>query len=421
VRIELRYGAGSLPVEISQRLDSEVIIPRAIIEHPDILDQLHRSLNKPTSSEPLAQLLTGIKTVAVVVNSEQDIEFNKSLLSLLLDFFDASINDPENISILFSPKEEYPFTGCDVDLLLGEPSARGYQVLIHNPNDNESLCYIGDTPNHSTPIFINRMFAEADLTIGLGTIRCNGFIGATGGRMSVVPHVSGSKTIIRNTKLQATHPVGPFMLDSQACVDMADVSKIAGLDFIINAVPSCENYIAQISAGEPDSAWHQGVDACRTVTEAIIQKKADIAIVSTGGGLNDVTLFAAVDSLFAAHAATEHGGSIILVAECVKGLGPSGFLIGISNCASSSEVALLSETNFELGMEKAQLFWKILNSRNLIICSRLRESLVSERLHCIAVHDPQEGFEVAKGQMVSSPRVAIIPHGHRTLPIIRSR
>jgi nickel-dependent lactate racemase len=211
------------------------------------------------------------------------------------------------------------------------------------------------------------------------------------------------------------------MTEAAVCADMEDVSKIAGLDFIINAIPDCDDNVAHITTGESNSAWLQGVDVCRTMTEVAVQKRADIAIVSTGGGSFDDTLFAAVDSLFAAHCATEHAGSILLIAECSEGPGPSGFLRGVSDCTSPSEVALLSETNFELGMEKAQLFWKILSSRNLIICSRLRESLVSERLHSLAVRDPQEGFELARTQMVSNPRVIIIPHGHKTLPIFRMR
>jgi nickel-dependent lactate racemase len=419
--MELRYGDGSLPLEIEQRFETEIITPRVIAAHPDLPGTINRLLENPIDSASLSQHLSQVETVAIVVNSEQDIELNISLLEILLDVLNTSITNPEDIRILFSPKGEPSLRADDVEALLGKFTSRGQQVLSHNPDDNEFLCYIGDTSIHSTPVFINKTFAEADIKIGIGTIRCNGFIGATGGRMSVIPHVSGQKTVVRNTKLQATHPIGPFMTDSAVCIDMDEISDLASLDFIVNMIPDYQSNMASIVAGAPRAAWLQGLDVCRTVTEVTIQRRADIAVISTGGGLSDTTLDVAVDSLFAGYNATEYGGSILLIAECAEGPGVPGFLRAVSDCTSPSDVAILAETSFEPGMEKAHLFWKVLSSRNLIICSRLRESLVSERFHCLAVRDPQEGFELARRQMVSNPRVAIIPEGNKTLPVPRPR
>jgi nickel-dependent lactate racemase len=419
--MELRYGDRSLPLEIDQRFDAEIITPRVVATHPDLPGTIHRLLENPVDSVSLSQRLSHIETVAIVVNSEQDFELNISLLDLLVDILNASITSPEDIRIFYPPKRESGLTAHDVDVLLGKQTYQGHQVLSHNSDDNESLCYIGDTSIHSTPVLINKAFAEADIKIGIGTIRCNGFVGATGGRMSVIPHVAGQKTVVRNTKLQATHPVGPFRTDTAACIDMDEISDLAGLDFIVNMIPDHQNNMASIVAGAPRAAWLQGLDVCRAVTEVTIQRRADIAVVSTGGGLSDATLDLAVDSLFAGYNATEYGGSILLIAECAEGLGAPSFLRAVSDCASPSEVALLAEASFEPGMERAHLFWKVLSSRNLIICSRLRESLVSERFHCLAVRNPQEGFELARQQMVSIPRVAVIPEGTKTMPVPRMR
>jgi nickel-dependent lactate racemase len=419
--MELRYGDGSLPLEISRRFDSEILTPRVVVKHPDLPGTINRLLENPVNSVSLSQHLSQAETAAIVVNSEQDIELSISLLELLLDVLSTSITNPEDIRILFSMKGEPSLRAHDINALLGKFTSFGHQVLSHDPDDNEFLCYIGETSNHSTPVFVNKAFAEADIKIGIGTIRCNGFVGATGGRMSVVPHVSGQKTVVRNMKLQATHPIGPFMTDTAVCMDMDEISDLAGLDFIVNLIPDYLNNIASIIAGSPRAAWLQGLDVCRAVTEVSVQRKADIAVISAGGGLSDTTLDVAVESLFAGHSATEYGGSILLIAECAEGPGAPGFLRGISDCTSPSEVAVLAETSFEPGLERALLFWKVLSSRNLIICSRLRESLVSERFRCFAVRDPQEGFELARRQMVSNPRVAIIPEGNKTLPVPRTR
>ena len=83
-------------------------------------------------------------------------------------------------------------------------------------------------------------------------------------------------------------------------------------------------------------------------------------------------------------------------AECEGDVGPKGFIRGITEFSSEEEVLTAAETDFEFGLEKARFFWNVLSSRKIVICSRLRESLVEERLHCTAVKDPQEGLEAAQ-------------------------
>ena len=421
MRIDLRYGAGSLPLEIPQRLAVEVVTPRTIIEQRSLMDEVNRTLENPPDSESLSQMMKNSKTVAVVVNSEQDIVLNRRLLDILLGILRTSMSDSGDVTILFSSNADAHTKHRDIDSMLGEPTARGHHLLLHDSKQAESLCFLGDTATYSTPVTVNSAFAEADLRIGLGTIRCDVFVGSTGGRMSVMPHACGLKTITRSTKLQATHPVGPFMTDSAACVDMEEISRIANLDFILNAVPDWQDNIAAIIAGEPYVSWNRGVNVARALTESPMQHRADIAIVSPGGESCDSTLHDAVASLYAAHEATEYGGTILLIAECADGAGPIGFLKGVSECKSSSEVEIAAETGYESGMERARFFWNILTSRKLIICSRLRESLVTECLHSMAVKDPHDGLELARSQIVSTPRVAVIPQGTKTLPVPRTR
>ena len=138
--------------------------------------------------------------------------------------------------------------------------------------------------------------------------------------------------------------------------------------------------------------------------------------MSAGGNHFDTTLYDAIDSLYSACEATEHGGAIVLVAECGEEVGPNGLIRGMSEFASEAEVLTAAETNFEIGFEKARFLWNVLSSRNVVICSRLRKSLVEERLHCTAVKDPQEGLEVAQSMLASSNKLAILNDGLRTTP-----
>ena len=420
MRFDFRYGDGLLPLDVSGRLAVETLLPTSVGKSIDTERTIIDALEKPLDSSPFSQITSQADSVAIVVNGGHDYELISVLLSTVLESFRTSISGPTSTSIIY-PMDFLHSTPQDAPSnLMGLHEQSGYHQILHNPRQSEDLCLVGETPTHCTPVYVNKALMDAEIKIGIGTIRSNVLVGATGGRMSVLPYSSGIRSISRNYKIQATNSSGPFVTDSAACIDLEEASRLACLDFIINAIPDWKDNFNGVIAGNPYTAWHKGVVTAKSMTETYFHHKADIAIVSAGGSPNDRTLYDAVDALHAGKEATEHGGVIVLVAECIEGPGPEGFIKGVSECASREELSLLAETGFEIGMEKSRFFVDIMNSRKIIICSRMRQSLVSERFKCTAVKDPQEGFEVAKNSIVSSPRIAVIPHGMRTLPVMKN-
>ena len=416
MRVDLRYGEGSLPLELSHRLSIEQIVPQTVTEHPNIASELLRVLESPIDSQPFSQRVSEVGSVAIVVNRIEHQELMEELLYSLLNSVETFSFNPDNVAIIYPVASDERLSKTEVDDLLGNPESRGHQLILHNPDTKTSLKLVGETPTHSTPVHVNESYLCADMKIGLSEIRPDVFYGATGGRMSVIPSISGRRTINRNAKLRATRNIGQFNMETPSCVDMLETSQLAGLDFIVNSVSDWQGNLAHIVAGDPYSSWKTGVESAARLARADYSKRADIAIVSAGGNPHDTSLYYAIDSLYPALEATEHGGSIVLVAECGGEVGPKGFIRGMSEYSSEDEILTAIETNFEFGMEKARFFWNVLSSRKIVICSRLRESLVEERLHCTAVKDPQEGLEAAQSMLVSSKKVALLNDGLRSTP-----
>ncbi|MFW9843732.1 MAG: lactate racemase domain-containing protein [Candidatus Thorarchaeota archaeon] len=420
MRFDVRYGEGSLPLEIPERLPIDTLVPITIEESINTEQLVADALEKPLNTEPFSRIISGVDSIAIVVNSGCDPRPNAILLNAVLKQIRASLSGPTNILHIIPMGFVHSISQSYVSNETNNLTGADYHQILHRPSQNEDLSFVGETPTHCTPVYVNKAFMDAELKIGIGTIRSDVFVGATGGRMSVLPYSCGIKSISRNYKLQATTPVGPFVVDSAVCIDLEEASRLACLDFIVNAIPDWQDNISNIVTGDPYTAWKSGLPLVRNLTETSFRHKADIAIISAGGSFNDRTLYDAIDALNAGKEATEHGGVIILVAECADGPGPNGFIKGVSECNSSEEILLLAETGFEIGMEKARFFVDTMNSREVIICSRLRESLVEERFRCSAVKDPQEGYELAKSLIVSTPRIAVIPHGNRTLPVMKN-
>ncbi len=416
MRVHLRYGDRSLPLELSERYSIEQVVAQSVTKHPNIPSELLRVIESPIDSIPFSQKVSEVDSIVIVVNRIEHHELMEELLHSLLNSVETFSFNPDNVSIIYPLFSEERIAKTEVDDFLGNPESRGHLLILHNPDARANHKIVGETPSYSTPVHVNELFLYADMKIGLGEIRPDVFYGATGGRMSVMPSVSGTRTITRNAKLRVTDDIGHFKLDTPSCIDMKEISQLAGLDFIVNSVSDWQGNLAHIVAGNPFTSWQSGVNSAISLARAEYSKHADIAIVSAGGTPHDATLYDAIDSLYPACEVTEHGGSIVLLAECGSGVGPNGFIRGMSEFSSEEEVLNAADLHFEIGLEKARFFWNVLNSRKVVICCRLRESLVEEKLHCTAVKDPQEGFEAAQSMLASSKKVAILNDGLRTTP-----
>ncbi|MFX1561041.1 MAG: lactate racemase domain-containing protein, partial [Promethearchaeota archaeon] len=236
MRFDLRYGEGSLPLELSDRFSIEQIVPQTVTEHPNIASELLRVLESPTDSLPFSERVSEVDSIAIVVNRIEHHEHMEELLHFLLNSVETFSFNPDNVTIIYPLIHEDRISKTDVDDLLGNPESRGHILILHNPDNKSSLKLVGETPSYSTPVLINEGFLCADMKIGVGEIRPDVFYGATGGRMSVIPSVTGMRTVVRNAKLRTTKEIGQFNLETPSCIDMMEISQIAGLDFIVNSV-----------------------------------------------------------------------------------------------------------------------------------------------------------------------------------------
>jgi nickel-dependent lactate racemase len=187
-------------------------------------------------------------------------------------------------------------------------------------------------------------------------------------------------------------------------------------DLAVLGVQDREGTLAQLGIGNLRSTWSDTLETCSRLSTVKVERRADIAIVCPGRPNLDTTLYDATSCLYSALECTRAGGMIVLVAECPRGVGPDGFLKGVGGYSSSAELSVDAVPRFEFGMERAPLFWKALESRELVLCSRLRESLVSEHFHCIGVRDLQDAVTLASEKFGYDGRVALLPSGSYTVP-----
>ncbi|NHJ14063.1 MAG: DUF2088 domain-containing protein [Candidatus Thorarchaeota archaeon] len=413
MRIDLKYGEGSLPLEDDRQAPFSTVIPTEAPSFSNLSSEIISVISSPKYTDALSGQIHPGSTVAISLEGPLLPEHATVLLDSTLSSVLLHGVRPDDVTIVVDLEEDRRNA---LNETVNNIIAKGVQFTFHNSNNESELEFIGHTPTHSVPLYVSTDFVRSTFRIGIGTITPTPFGGATGGRMAVLPGVVGEKTRYHNMKLMAIKEIGLLDIDTPCSKDMSEAADIAGLNFIVNAVTDYNGNVAELVAGDFMMAWADGVDLARKLAIAKISRRADVAIVSAGGTWKDSTLYRSVDSLNSALEATRVGGVIILVAECSAGPGSDGFIKGVSEYESEHDLILAAHTGFEPGMERARLLLRALSSRRVIICSRLRPSLVEERLRCVPVKEPQEGLEIARSWVGSKAHISVIPNGLGILP-----
>ncbi len=377
-----------------------------------------RSLDGPDGLRPILKDMRRGDAVAVIIDDPRCMTPTEDILRPLLSYLESSSIDSSDVRLVVATTHLTRPTAAQVQQRYGPLIEQGYSISVHDPSDSKNLLYIGDTPSAGTPVDVNGLVLRAQLKVAVSSVRPKCIVGATGGSMSVLPGVVSERTRIRNARLALRGSVMPLSIDNMIVRDMNECAEMVGLSRIVNVVMDAVGHPVSTVVGEHQQAWRSAVETCRHLSQVWVQRRADITVVSAGGHPHDSTLFDAIDALPAAQAVTRRDGVIILVAECIDGPGPDAFVEIISQSRSSSEVrAYLEEQSVEC-VNKAWLFWQALESNRLVVCSELRARLVTERLHAIAVRDPDEGVMVARGLVGRPAHVALMPEGSATVPIL---
>ena len=415
MRYSFRYGAGHITVDADALASVHEVVPRSAAGQSDVWGAVLSALEHPVGADSPASSISDSSTVTVVIDRPSETFPAREVLAPVLSSLQAKALNPKDITILVTHQHDWACTEDDVNRLLDDPVSRGYRLLLHDPTDGSRLRRVGETPTSRTPLEVNKSFLEADYKIALSSIRPDPFAGATGGGMSILPGLCGQEGIVRHMRVRATTKNAPLAVDSPAGVDMSEAALLAGLDFIVNTVPDWRGSLADIVSGNPTEAWSRGVESSMALSSVPIPGRSDLVVVSAGGFPFDRTLYDAIDSLYAAQLGSRRDGVILLIAECAQGLGPKGFAYGVTGTKSEKEVTSMIESKFELGMEKARLFWSVNESRNLILWSELPRSVVTKKLHCSSVHEPQEAMEVARSYLESGSKATFMPNGRATV------
>lgn len=418
-KFDLAYGTSSLHLEMPDNLDPLVLLPNDLPGLPDPLAAARDALANPEGTPPLAEMLASRKPrkITVVVNDEtRPTPYNVLFPPLLEAFARAGIHDDQVIFVIATGIHA-PQSDELNRKLYGEEMTRRFRFINHVATDESSLVDLGKTSS-GYGLKINRLAVDSDFLITLGVVMPHYFAGFSGGRKSILPGLAGHATVASNhARMVELLDALPPIDENPVSLEMIEVARTVGVDFILNTVTNGRREVAAVAAGDLVKAWRKAVDVSAKMYEIPFTRQVDICVASACGYPRDVNVYQAQKALDHAERITRPGGSIIWIGECPAGYGEDVFVKWLNKRLAPQELMEKFRANFELGGHKAYAIAKVAARNDIAFISSLSEPETT-LMFARKPKDLQTAFDEAFAKYGPGASVAVLPQGCLTLPVM---
>jgi nickel-dependent lactate racemase len=416
VDVWLPYGKTEICVRVPARNFLGSIDPKERVSVPDGRAEVARALREPIGSKRLCEIAKPESRVAIVVDDATRSSPSQVMVLPLLDELAAAGVKNENMTIVFGCGAHVAVKREEAASLLGEDVIARVKSVSHDCKSQDLVC-VGTTQKHGTKVFLNRVFAEADVKILTGDVCFHYFAGYGGGRKSVLPGVSGEETIRHNhaMALEANAKTG-VLEGNPVNEDMVEAARMARVDFTVNVATNSKNEVVKAFAGDLEQVFSEGVKLVDEMYRVTVDRKADVVVVSSGGNPADVNLYQAFKGVDNALGVVKRGGVIILVAECPQGHGNQAFYDWMVKFGDLKAVEREIRRNFVLGGHKAYYLQKVLQNHKLILVSSMPDYYASNTFRLKTARAMNDALNEALNIAGRNAKVWVMPFGNYTLP-----
>ena len=310
VTVQLPYADHSMSLTLPQANLLAVASP-ATFPVPDPEKEVCRALQEPIGMGRFSSLVQRGTQVVIVVDDITRPTPAYRVLPPLLE--ELKVGDLElRVQILLALATHRPMTESEVATKIGAEVAAHYQWVQHDSTDHRQMVSLGRTLN-GTPIEVNRMIVDADVTIGIGNIMAHPLAGWGGGGKIIQPGVCSERTTDATHLLSGQVPASALgkVEGNVVRLEMEEVARRAGLTGIVNTVLDGNGAIMRVVAGDMVAAHRAGVEAARSIWQVEVPALADIVVVSSHP--SDIDYWQALRGILCAENVVKRGGEIILV------------------------------------------------------------------------------------------------------------
>lgn len=284
--------------------------------------EIRAAITSPIGMPPLKELARGKKEVVILFDDlTRGTRVYEIVPFILEELAEAGITD-DRIRFIAAVANHQAMDRVSLAKKLGEDIVARFPVYNHCPFLN--CTYIG-TSSFGTKAYINSEVMHCDLKIGIGQIVPHPLYGLGGGGKIVVPGVASYDTVVAHhgqthTAWMAERrklglPSMGVINDSPINADALEITRMVGLDMLINCLVNLWGETVAIFAGALEPTYQAAVEEAKSHYIATNTRDNDIVIANA---YNKAAEFNMAMSN-AVPAVNPEGGDIVLIANTPSG------------------------------------------------------------------------------------------------------
>ncbi len=287
-----------------------------------VADALARPIDSPPLSE-IARAKGGGQVVIVISDITRPVP-NRVILPPILDVLHTAGIERDAITILIATGMHRPSTPEERLELVGPEIVERYRIVDHKAEAEDEQVKLPEPTSSGTTVYVDRLYAEADLKIVTGFIEPHFMAGFSGGRKAVCPGLVNLETIQKFHSPEFLEaPKATFgVLEGNPChAEALEVARRVGIDFLVNVTVTTDQEITGVYAGDFEAAHEAG---CRAVIETMgieVRQQYDIVVTCGGGYPLDTTFYQTVKGMCFAEPFVKPGGTMVIASGCAQGIG----------------------------------------------------------------------------------------------------
>lgn len=364
-------------------------------------EEIRKAIASPTGMPRLKEMAKGKKEVVILFDDlTRSTAVSEIVPFILEELAEAGITD-DRIRFIAAVANHQAMDRISMVKKLGENIVARFPVYNHCPFMN--CTYIGTT-SYGTKVSINSEVMHCDLKIGIGQVMPHPQFGFSGGPKIVIPGVASYETVTahhgeiheawkvqrRKSGLSSVGFEGSPITD-----DAHEISRMAGLDMLINCLVNGWGETVAIFAGDLELTYHMALQEAKL--HYLTTNTADNDIIISNAYIKSSEYMMAMAAL---PALNRQGGSFVIIANS-----PSGQAIHY----------LFDSFGKTIGGSVYRPLIVAPHIENLIIYTEYLEAKVlaryTDRSKVLLTSDWQQVIETLEKTHGSSARVAVYPNG----------
>jgi nickel-dependent lactate racemase len=421
MRVRLDYGVDGLEVELPQERVTiiEPVFRPAVADAPAALAAAIRS---PLGRPPLREIVSLGQTVAISVCDITRAQPRQEMLAAL--FAEMPGIPAEDVTILIATGTHRTNTPAELEAMLGADIVRRYRVINHDSRDAGSLTLVGKTST-GVPVYMNRVWMNADIRITTGFVEPHFFAGFSGGPKMVAPGLAGLETVlVLHDAERIGHPNATWGITEGNPIhdDVREIARMVGVDFSVDVTLNREQKITAVFAGDLFVEHRAACEAAMRDAMRAVEAPFDVVLTTNSGFPLDQNLYQAVKGMSAAAKVVKPGGTIVCAAECRDGLPSHGSYGEV--LASQPSPAKLLEMIQAPGYSRpdqwqVQIQAQVQLKAAVLVKTRGLTPEAIRAAHFEPVDDVAAAVTDAMRRAGPEAMLCVLPHGPQTIPYLR--